>query len=146
MFNAWTFVRFVHVLAAAIWVGGLIALSGLVIPMVMKRLPEAEARPLVRTAGKRFGMILVALLLPIQLVTGLALLWHRNINVATMMQIPYGKIFTAKMFVLVAVVAAAALHGVASARGQKTLSRVIALATLVGSAVIVLLATALATT
>ncbi|HET7517022.1 MAG TPA: hypothetical protein VFN05_04860 [Actinomycetes bacterium] len=102
--SVWTLVRFVHVLSAMVWVGGQLLLSLLVLPVLRRRLDATSRRPLTRELGVRFGIFTVAVFLPLQIATGIALAGHR---------------------------------------GQDRLARLLAVATLLGSVGVVLLATAL---
>jgi len=54
--NAWTLVRFIHVLSAMVWVGGQLLLSLLVLPVLRRQLDTASRSPLTREVGVRFGI------------------------------------------------------------------------------------------
>jgi uncharacterized membrane protein len=118
-------VRFVHVLSAMIWVGGQLLLSLLVLPVLRRRLDAASRAPPTREVGVRFGIFTVAIFLPVQIVTGIALAAHRGLTVSDLTEPGYGR----------------TLGEVG--RGQDRLARLLAIATLLGSVGVVLLATAL---
>ncbi|MFD0889535.1 hypothetical protein ACFQ08_33790 [Streptosporangium algeriense] len=72
--------RFAHVLSAALWVGGQLTVSLVLLPLA-RRLLETERRGQVLTAvGRRFGMFTGAVFLPVQLGTGLAIAWHKGVT------------------------------------------------------------------
>jgi uncharacterized membrane protein len=143
MVDAWTLVRFLHVLSAMMWVGGQLLLSLLVLPVLRRGLDAASRAPLTRQVGVRFGIFTVAVFLPLQVVTGIALATHRGVTVEELGQAGYGRTLTGKLSLFVVVLLVSGAHGVAVRRGRERPARVPAVATLVGSAGVVLLATAL---
>ncbi|KAB1142343.1 hypothetical protein F7R91_29270 [Streptomyces luteolifulvus] len=139
----WSLVRFVHVAGAALWVGGQLALSLVVLPLARHLLaPEAKDR-FTAAAGRRFGILTGVVFLPAQLTTGLALAWHRGVTWASLAEPGYGRTLATKLALFVVVMLAAAGHGIAHAKGRADLARALAVVSLVGSLGVVLLATAL---
>ncbi|MFG3496633.1 hypothetical protein [Streptomyces sp. NPDC047886] len=141
--DAWTFVRFAHVTGAALWVGGQLALSLVVLPLARRMLADEARGPFVQRAGRRFGLVTAAVFLPVQLTTGVAMAWHKGVTWASLAEPGYGRVLAVKLALFVAVMAAAALHGWAHGRGRPELARGLAVASLVGSLGVVLLASAL---
>lgn len=141
--DAWSLVRFVHVLGAILWVGGQVTVSMLVVPVARRRLGERERAELMRTLGLRLGVLTVAGFVPAQVATGLALAWHKGVTWASLGDPGYGRTLAGKLVAFVLVMLAAGLHGWANGVGRRTLARSLALASLIGSLVVVLLATAL---
>ncbi|MDB1088308.1 hypothetical protein PJ985_12105 [Streptomyces sp. ACA25] len=142
----WAVVRFLHVAGAALWVGGQLALTLVILPLA-RRMLTAEARAgFVRAAGRRFGMLTGALFLPLQLGTGVAIAWHKGVTWASLAEPGYGRTLAAKLGLFTAVMIAAAVHGWAYSRGRPELARVLAVTSLVGSLGVVLLAAALPAT
>jgi putative copper export protein len=71
----YTTLVFLHVLGACVWLGGLTFFAAVVVPLV-RRMPPADAAPLIRGAGERFRTVGVAAL-AVLVVTGFAnLLWR----------------------------------------------------------------------
>jgi putative copper export protein len=139
-------VRFAHVAGAALWVGGQLALSLVILPLARRLLaPDAKDR-FTAEAGRRFGMLTGALFLPVQLGTGIAMAWHRGVTWASLAEPGYGRTLAAKLALFVLVMAAAAGHGIAYARHRTGPARALAVVSLVGSLGVVLLATALPAT
>ncbi|MGW1955889.1 hypothetical protein ACWCPI_24605 [Streptomyces sp. NPDC001920] len=142
----WSLVRFVHVAGAALWVGGQLALSLVILPLARHLLAPEAKDSFTAAAGRRFGMLTGAVFLPAQLATGWALAWHRGVTWASLAEPGYGRTLAAKLALFVLVMLAAAGHGIAHAKGRAELARVLAVASLVGSLGVVLLATALPST
>lgn len=142
----WSVVRFVHVAGAALWVGGQLALSLVVLPLARRMLaPEAKDRFTAQT-GRRFGLLTGAVFLPAQLGTGWALAWHRGVTWSSLAEPGYGRTLAAKLALFAVVMLAAGAHGAAHARGRTDLARALAVVSLTGSLGVVLLATALPAT
>ncbi len=144
MITAWALVRFTHVIFAMAWVGGQLTLSLLLIPLLQRKLsPELAAS--VRTSfGKTFGIYTLALFLPLQVATGIALAMHAGVTWASLLQPGYGRTLLAKLAVFALVLVISGIHGYLQGTGRKQAARSLALASLIGSVVIVLLAVALA--
>ena len=142
----WSLVRFTHVAGAALWVGGQLALSLVILPLARHLLAPEAKESFTAAAGRRFGMLTGALFLPAQLATGWALAWHRGVTWASLAEPGYGRTLAAKLALFVLVMLAAAGHGIAHAKGRAELARILAVASLVGSLGVVLLATALPST
>lgn len=143
MLDLWSLVRFVHVLGAIIWLGGQLAISALVLPVARRRLAADARARLMQTLGKRFGIATLVALIPLQILSGVALAWHKGVTAASLAEPGYGRTLAGKLAAFVLVMLAAALHGWANAAGRRALARSLAISSLIGSLVIVLLATAL---
>ena len=143
MVSIWTLVRFVHVLSAMVWVGGQLLLSLLVLPVLRRRLDPASRAPLTREVGIRFGVFTVAIFLPLQIASGIALAAHRGLTVGDLTEPGYGRTLGEKLTLFAVVLVISGVHGVAVRRGQDRLARLLGVATLLGSVGVVLLATAL---
>lgn len=142
----WSLVRFVHVAGAALWVGGQLALSLVVLPAT-RHLSATEARDrFTAAAGRRFGLLTATVFLPAQLATGFALARHRGVTWAALAEPGYGRTLAVKLCLFTLVMLAAAGHGIAHSRGRPALARALAVGSLAGSFGVVLLATALPAT
>lgn len=142
----WSVVRFLHVLGAALWVGGQLTVSLIVLPLARRLLDGERRATVLRAVGRRFGMFTAAVFLPVQLGTGVAIAVHKGVTWASLLQPGYGRVLAAKLLLFGAVMLAAGLHGWASGAGRAGTARALAVASLVGSLGIVLLATALPAT
>lgn len=144
MIGLWSLVRFTHVVSAMLWVGGQLTVSAVLMPVVRTRLAGPEMRTVMTGVGRRFGQFTVTLFLPVQVSTGVLLAWHHGVTVASLAEPGYGRTLGAKLLAFALVMAAAGAHGWANGTGRRELARAFAMASLVGSLVIVVLATALA--
>ncbi|MGW7529289.1 hypothetical protein [Streptomyces sp. NPDC054783] len=142
----WSLVRFVHVTGAALWVGGQLALTLVVLPLARRMLPEEARDRFTAQAGRRFGLLTGTGFLPLQLGTGWAMAWHKGVTWASLAEPGYGRTLAAKLGLFVLVMLAAGGHGIAHAKGRPDLARTLAVVSLVGSLGVVLLATALPAT
>jgi len=144
--DLWSLVRFLHVVGAVVWLGGQLTVSALVMPVARDRLPEQARAGLMRVLGMRFGIATVAVLIPLQLATGVALARHKGVTLASLAEPGYGRMLAGKLVAFTLVMLAAGLHGWAISSGRRTLARSLAVSSLAGSFVVVLLATALPVT
>jgi uncharacterized membrane protein len=144
--DPWSLVRFLHVVGAVVWLGGQLTVSALVMPVARERLPEETRAGLMRVLGMRFGIATMAVLIPLQLATGVALAQHKGVTVASLAEPGYGRMLAGKLVAFTLVMLAAGLHGWAISAGRRTLARSLAVSSLAGSFVVVLLAIALPVT
>ncbi|NRQ38661.1 hypothetical protein HII36_43585 [Nonomuraea sp. NN258] len=142
----WAVVRFLHVLGAALWVGGQLTVSLVVLPLARRLLDDQRRGQVLSAVGRRFGLLTAAVFLPVQLATGVAIAWHKGVTWASLAEPGYGRILAAKLALFCAVMVMAALHGWAAGRGRPAFARSMAVAALAGSLGVVLLATALPAT
>ena len=141
----WSVVRFLHVSGAALWVGGQLTISLVLLPLARQKLPVEQFTGMAREVGRRFGIFTGAIFLPVQITTGVAMAWHKGVTWASLVEPGYGRILAAKLLLFGAVIAIAGVHGWASSR-HPSFARAMALASLTGSVGIVLIATALPST
>ncbi|MFG1616562.1 hypothetical protein ACGFI3_27705 [Nonomuraea wenchangensis] len=142
----WSVVRFLHVLGAALWVGGQLSVSLVLLPLARRLMDEQRRGQVLSAVGRRFGLLTAAVFLPVQLATGVAIAWHKGVTWASLAEPGYGRILAAKLLLFCAVMAAAGAHGWLTGAGRPRLARVMAVTSLVGSLGVVLLATALPAT
>lgn len=138
----WSVVRFLHVTGAALWVGGQLTISLVLLPLARRMLPAEQCAGVAREVGRRFGIFTGAVFLPVQITTGVAMAWHKGVTWTSLTQPGYGRILAAKLLLFGAVIAVAGLHGWAGSR-HPSLARALAVTSLTGSVGIVLIATAL---
>jgi Domain of unknown function (DUF4149) len=106
--DTWAIVRFLHIAAAATWLGMQVALFVLV-PALRRMLPPERVREVVRAAGIRLAIV-AAVALPTIAVTGVALGRHE----AAAAEHP--GVVTLKQVLLVAMVVLLAGHGLVPGR------------------------------
>lgn len=90
----------------------------------------------------RFAITANSVLLPVLLVTGIALAWHRGVTFGSFADPGYGRLLGIKLVLVVGSIALAAVHGIVAGRNP-TRARPLALAGLAASVGIVVFATAL---
>ncbi|MBX6769443.1 MAG: hypothetical protein IRY90_20210, partial [Actinomadura rubrobrunea] len=112
----WSLIRFLHVTSAALWVGGQLTVSLVVLPLARRTLDTGQRARMLRAVGRRFGVFTGAVFLPVQISTGVALAWHKGVTWSSLAHPGYGRTLAAKLLLFSAVMAAAALHGWANGR------------------------------
>jgi uncharacterized membrane protein len=143
MFSIWTLVRFVHVLAAVLWVGGQLTLSLIVRRAAASILQDQSRSALFQTIGQVFGRVSTFVLIPVLLGTGLALIYRRGVELGALTVGSYGQILTTKIVLAFLSFGLAAAHGMVAARAPGRRARLVGIAGGVVSVAVVLLATAL---
>ncbi|PXY19388.1 hypothetical protein [Prauserella muralis] len=143
MIDVWTLVRFVHVVGAALWVGGQLTLTAVVLPPVRALLGLEQRATLLRSVGRRFAVVTMAVLLPSQIATGWLLAWRHGVTWQSLAEPGYGRVLVAKLTLFALVMAATSVHGIAQGKGRPRLARTASVAALTGSLGVVLLATGL---
>jgi uncharacterized membrane protein len=143
MVSWWSLLRFLHVLSAAVWVGGQLTLSLLMLPLLRRRLPAEVRSAVLSSLGKTFGIYTVAVFLPLQIGSGIWLASYHHVTLASLGEPGYGRTLLTKLIVFAVVMLLSGLHGWAHGAGRLGVARALALGSLLGSCVIVLLATAL---
>lgn len=146
MLGLWSLVRFLHVLSAMVWVGGQLVISAMLLPVLRARLTTAEGAEVRHQLGRRFGIFTLTVFLPVQVTTGVLLAWHKDVTLVSLTHPGYGRTLLAKLIVFTLVLIASGVHGWAQGTRRAGLARSFALGSLLGSLVIVLLATALPVT
>jgi putative copper export protein len=81
--------------------------------------------------------------LPLQIVTGVLLAWNKGVTMSSLTEPGYGRTLAAKLVAFALVMIAAGAHSWARNTDRALLARALAIGSLIGSLVIVLLATAL---
>lgn len=136
----WTLVRFLHVSAAILWVGGQLTLS-LVIRPIASTMIDAEPRARIMTAvGSRYAKIASFALIPILLATGFALTYHHGVEFGGLRLSSYATTLTFKIILALVSFGLAMVHGIAAVRSSSSAVRIAGLASTTVSLLVVLLA------
>ncbi|HEY8474243.1 MAG TPA: hypothetical protein VIL37_16620 [Natronosporangium sp.] len=143
MIDWWTAVRFLHVTGAALWVGGQLLLTLVVLPLARRALPAEQRATVLTAVGRRFGRLTLLAFLPLQVATGVALAVQAGVTPAELAEPGYERTLAAKLILVTVAMLASAGHGIL-ARRRPVLARAAATFALVCSLGIVFLATALA--
>jgi len=123
VFDEWSLVRFLHLLGAAVWLGGQLTISAPVMPAARGRLADDPCAYLTRVLGMRLGIATATVLIPVQVATGLALAWHKGVTWQSPFDPGYGRVLAGKLTAFALVMLAAGLHGWAISAGRRTLTR-----------------------
>lgn len=107
--DVWTLVRFLHVLGAACWVGGMIVLGAVAVPAARRAGDRTAGRRVVTAAARRFGLVGAVALATIA-ATGVALMDHRGLGPGDLTDSDYGRRLLAKIVLLVAMAVVAVAH------------------------------------
>jgi copper resistance protein D len=105
MDDLWTLVRFAHILGVTVWLGGMVVIGAVVVPLARSTGEPA----LVARAARRFGVLGGAAWLLI-LVTGFGLIEQRGLSIADLSDSEYGRRVLAKLILLLAMGVVVALH------------------------------------
>jgi copper resistance protein D len=108
--DVWTLVRFLHILAAAAWVGGMIVLGAVAVPAARAAGDRSAGRRVLTAAARRFGVV-GGLAWVVLLGTGLALLDRRGVGLGELHETDYGRRVSAKITLLALMGVVAVLHG-----------------------------------
>ncbi|CCF86200.1 DUF4149 domain-containing protein [Nitrolancea hollandica] len=109
MISVWVIIRWVHLMSAIAWIGGMLFMGLILIPVMRKALPSIERTLLFDKVGYRYGMVsTVALLL--LLVTGYFNGEHRHVDWAHLTVSAYGQILALKLVLVVLVIGVTFVH------------------------------------
>jgi putative copper export protein len=140
----WTLVLFVHVAAAAFWVGGQLMLAFVVLPLLRRSAGPELVREMARQSGRRFAGVTNFALLPVLAVTGALMAWHDGVRWHSLNATAFGHVLEAKVALVAVVFALAGAHGAVARRLSRRKARSLAQVTMVLSVAILGLAAALA--
>jgi len=102
----------VHVLAASIWVGGLITVAAIVIPL-SRRLPEKERVEYVRVAAARFAKLGWGAVI-VLVITGIGNIWARGYDLGALAgplwSTQWGGVLAVKLVMVTLMVVLAYVH------------------------------------
>ena len=98
---------FVHLIAVAVWVGGLIALI-LCVRVILKVLKGSERRDTLSTLVRRFSLV-AGLSVAVIVLTGIYSAWAQVVTVEAL-QVPYGRVLGVKVAVFAALLLVAAAN------------------------------------
>lgn len=109
MISVWVILRWVHLMSAIAWVGGMLFMGLILIPVMRKALPSTERTLLFDKVGYRYGMVSTFALL-LLLVTGYFNGEHRHVDWAHLMDTGYGQILALKLVLVGLVIGVTLVH------------------------------------
>lgn len=142
-FDLWTGVRFLHVTAAILWVGGQLTLSFIVRPAAQRLFDDDTRRALISSLGRTFGRLASVGLIPVLLATGLALIHHRGVTFGYLTVPGYGSSLATKIVLALISFGLAAFHGITAMRSSATMARWVGITGAAVSLAVVVLAVSL---
>ncbi|MDE2281813.1 MAG: hypothetical protein KGJ92_03450 [Actinomycetales bacterium] len=140
----WSLVLFLHVTAAAFWVGGQLMLSFVVMPALRRDSPPETIRAIAQSAGRRFTAVTNHVLLPALLITGPLLAWHDGARWSNLVTTAFGHLLIVKVALVVVVFTMASFHGFVARRTSRRGVRIYAIITVIASVGVLALAAFLA--
>jgi uncharacterized membrane protein len=105
----WTLVRFLHLLGVTVWLGGMLFLGLIVVPVVRASGGIERSRALVTDVARRFGYV-GGVAWVVILVTGIGLLDRRGLSLADLGDGEYGRKIMEKLVLLLLVGVAVLFH------------------------------------
>ncbi len=124
--DAWTVVRFFHIIGAILWIGGQMTF-GLVVTPALRRVEGSHERVVAaQTAvARRFASVVSYVGIPLQLATGFALSYRAfDLGKGTIPN--YGFWLGLKIILFLGAIILAAVHGIMASRGVNTRTKVLA--------------------
>lgn len=112
--DMWTLVRFLHLLAVAAWLGGMLFLGLIVVPSVRAHGGLQASRALITTVGRRYG-VMGGIAWVFLLGTGLAMFHHRTGGFSTLGDGEYGRKVMEKLVLVTLMGIAVVFHSVVQA-------------------------------
>jgi uncharacterized membrane protein len=137
--TGWTLLRFLHLLGAVVWVGGQLTLAVAVVPAFKAELDDQTRSRVGRSMARRYGVVAFAIGLPLQIATGIGLAYRYGVDLDGFDRDGYGAALGVKLVLVVAAVALAAWHGMASASGNRRLATLMSYTGMVAAVVILFL-------
>lgn len=114
--DVWTLVRFLHLLAVAAWLGGMLFLGGIVVPSVRAHGGLQASRALVTTVARRYGVMGGVAWITL-LITGFMLFDHRGRGIGDLGDGEYGRKVLEKLTLLILMGVAVVVHAFVQAPG-----------------------------
>lgn len=108
--DTWTLVRFLHLLAVTVWIGGMVFLGAVAVPVARAAGGGDATRRLIRSVARRFAPLAAAAWILI-LATGMGLINHRGLSLGELTDTDYGQRLLTKLILLLAIGVLAVAHG-----------------------------------
>lgn len=104
----------IHIIAAAIWVGGMAFVALVIVPYTRRSCGDNEARTLLAVSGHRFRAVVWACF-SLLILTGIYNLYVRGVSLSALvdpefLSTPYGRTLALKLLAVFAAISLAAIH------------------------------------
>ena len=105
---------YIHILAAVVWIGGMLFIGLVLVPIVQRLQPPGSGAPVIRAVGRRF-LPIAWLCIGVLLATGLINLDHwgftlRDVFSRDLLDTEFGRILAVKLGVVLSIILLSALH------------------------------------
>jgi copper resistance protein D len=107
--SIWVIIRWLHLMSAIAWIGGMLFIGLVLIPVTRAALPSTERTLLFDKVGHRYGMV-STISLVLLLVTGYFNGEHRQVDWAHLMDTPYGQTLALKLALVALVIGITLVH------------------------------------
>jgi putative copper export protein len=106
-----TLIRFLHLLGVAVWIGGIVFLGAVAVPVARMGGDRVRTRELITRVARRFAVVAGAAWVLI-FATGMAILGRRDISLSELPDTEWGTRVLVKLILLLAMGVAVLLHAV----------------------------------
>src|SRR5262245_14137765 len=105
----WLFILWIHLLAAVTWIGGMVIISLVVVPVLLSREPSSQRAELLRAVGERFSLVVWPCII-VLLMTGILNLMHLAIPFEVLFTTRLGKLLIVKWSLLAGMIGLTVYH------------------------------------
>lgn len=111
MFTIWSVIRWIHLLAAIAWIGGMLFIVLVLMPVLRSALPTTERTLLFARVGRRYGT-LSWISLTLLVVTGFLNGERRGIRWTHLLDSDYGQTLALKLLLVAIVIVITLIHAI----------------------------------
>lgn len=108
--DVWTLIRWLHLLAAMAWVGGMLFILVVLLPIMRKQIREGERIVLASEVGQRYLTLSLGLL-AVLAATGVLNALRRGVTLDVLFASAYGQTLGVKVLLVLLVAIVTAVHG-----------------------------------
>lgn len=105
----WSIIRWIHILAAILWIGGMFFILLVLLPILRRALPKVERTLVLAKAGERFGVLSIVALTML-IVTGYFNAVHRHVVWTRLDDSQYGRTLGLKLILVAVVIVVTFVH------------------------------------
>lgn len=109
MIDIWSVIRWVHLLSAIAWIGGMLFILLVLLPVMRRAMPPAERTVLFARVAERYG-VLSWIALSILVVTGVFNGEHRGVAWMHLLDGEYGRTLALKLLLVAVVIPITLVH------------------------------------
>lgn len=117
----WVFILWIHLLAAVTWIGGMVIISLVIVPVLASREPLSQRTELLRAIGERFSQVGWACIV-VLVMTGILNLMHLAIPLDVLFTTRLGKLLVVKWSLVAGMIGLSIYHDFIAAPRLRFLS------------------------